>query len=138
MRENKQSNEQRARFVAIVVAALVNTKQKARIQNKCSLFEHIVASDCAIKELTTETTDGWSSSVHGISRHTTLWNIEHKVPDWWMDELFLAACEENGISFCSKYIRKRFDVNVSDSSGCSGIMKVSNQFPFCFWSIFTQ
>ncbi len=42
-----------------------------------------------------------------------------------MDELFLAACEENGISFCTKYIRKHLDLNVRDSNGCSGIMKVN-------------
>jgi len=47
-----------------------------------------------------------------------------------MDELFLAACEENGISFCAKYIRKQLDLDVRDSNGCSGIMKV-NLFYVC-------
>ena len=41
-----------------------------------------------------------------------------------MDELFLAACDENGVAFCNKYIRKQFDVNVRDVNGCTGIMKV--------------
>jgi len=40
-----------------------------------------------------------------------------------MDELFLAACDENGVAFCNKYIRKQFDVNVRDVNGCTGIMK---------------
>lgn len=40
-----------------------------------------------------------------------------------MEELFLEACEENSISFCSKYIRKRLNINFSDSDGCTGLMK---------------
>jgi len=43
-----------------------------------------------------------------------------------MEELFLEACEENSVSFCSKYIRKRLNVNYADpSSGCTGLMKVN-------------
>jgi hypothetical protein len=41
-----------------------------------------------------------------------------------MDELFLAACEENALTVCAKYIRKQYDLNVCDSNGCTGIMKV--------------
>lgn len=47
-----------------------------------------------------------------------------------MDQLFLDACEENGISFCAKYIRKQLDLNVRDANGCSGIMKVRNRLNY--------
>jgi len=40
-----------------------------------------------------------------------------------MEELFLEACEENSISFCSKYIRKRLNINFADPDGCTGLMK---------------
>ncbi len=64
-------------------------------------------------------------------------NLAKQTTGELMDELFLAACEENGISFCAKYIRKQLDLDVRDSNGCSGIMKV-NLFYVCKLLIFTE
>lgn len=41
-----------------------------------------------------------------------------------MEQLFLEACEDNSISFCSKYIRKYLNVNYTDKNGVTGLMKV--------------
>jgi hypothetical protein len=41
-----------------------------------------------------------------------------------MEDLFLDACEQGLTSTILKYIRKSNDVNLTDSNGCTGLMKV--------------
>lgn len=42
-----------------------------------------------------------------------------------MENLFLSACDDGLTNIVSKYIRKGFDVNVTDSVGMTGLMKAS-------------
>ena len=45
-----------------------------------------------------------------------------------MENLFLDACEQGLTSTIFKFLRKSIDVNLTDSNGCTGLMKV------CFFS----